>query len=150
MPYEVLLHCLSFIIPLVFKERRPFYEAVHTAQAQSKRRSLIENNELFEDISVLLSAIDPDGAMRFNYHSASSAPRARGYDEMRLSEEIHIEDLVYTNDQITSSVVKNNYLPRHPQDILSVSTRSEDGAAFMRLHYIKTDFSIDFCNADFK
>lgn len=138
-----MLRSLCLLLPLLNPDKKSKYDYINSSPP-NKQTDLVKDDELYGDISALLSRLEsvvPPMSEPF-LKDAETAPPS--YDELRLAEEIHMEDQVYTNNQINRSVVmKGRY------DIRTCKDDEEDNPnTYARLQFIKTDLFHDYCSIE--
>lgn len=133
LPHYALLKTICLIMPLVMPHRESRYSYLNK---RVQRESLGKDDELYNDINGFISMLEP---MTAPAPSQDSSKDLMSYEELRLAEEINMEDRVYSDEQI-----KRAMTTKGPRVILD---KDEDGETYFRLNYIKSEVFYDFCSA---
>lgn len=143
-PYEVFLKSLCHVIPVVNVTKKGQYASL-CRNFRLNSIKLVQNDELFTDIAELLTLLQGLGGA-----SAAAGGSLQSFDELRLAEEISMEDTVFSNAQIKRSMAKaGGSRSSHPGRADYHDEPSEVDVASAeqgRLRFIKSDFFSDFCS----
>jgi hypothetical protein len=151
LAYDTLLKSICYIIPVVDSSKRDKYTACSnssgsSSNSSSSSSSLVDNDELFADIESMLSVLSPAGSATATATTASTSSSTSGQstDALRLAEEIHLEDMVYSAGQ-SQRAARMKERGLHRGDIYG--TEDAAGGTPARLQFIKSDMFSDFCSS---
>lgn len=137
IPHYALLRSISHMLSIVNgKEGDAIYKG--------KGEDLLKDDALYtgiDDLRTRVQSLLGDGTPDDRRSSTDFDVDVSSFDELRLAEEINMEDQVYSHDQIRRAVAAKGIQNANPKD-------GDETAVFARLRYVKCDLFNDYCNED--